>query len=112
MIKTPTVLVLGAFIVCLLCTSCNQNAKREDIKIGMTINEVKSLTSMKLVSENRDAVQYSCLLDGCKILGMDSNISGSNPYLLTFVDGILTEILYDKNAALRRQIKYKDFNSR
>jgi len=94
----------------LLTVGCQQHAKLDSLRLGMTLTEVQALpgsNSLKKIGENADSVQYSYLVDGGigAARKYHSVLLASEPYILTFdADRKLVDISFDQTESVRRTI--------
>ena len=88
-----------------LLAGCTDYARREDIKMGMTVDEVAVRTPCFFRGGSGISLKYSCQLDvpSGQYLERRSII----PYILTFEDGRLKKIELDEAERQREAIMYR-----
>jgi len=100
------IFITGMFT--LFLTGCQQTAKLENIKIGMSLSDVKAMAPLERVAEDQNNTVYRCWVDvGAKaMIKYGSVMAGSEPYLLTFDNNSkLVHIVFDNNESTRMIIK-------
>lgn len=85
-------------LVMVMLTGCVNYAPIEQTRMGMTLQEFSYLdTPCYYRGENGESIQYSC-----KFKMPTGSI---RPYIMTFTDGRLTEILVDENELDRQMMQ-------
>lgn len=87
-----------------LITGCTQYTRLEDVELGMPLDEFLLLeSSCYYRSTSGDTVRYSCQFNAPA--GKAISGRGIRPYLVTFENGILTQIDYDEAERIEQMLR-------